>query len=145
MSSLEIHDPDLLHALLLLPFRFISSDTIPKPGQSACWKRRHGGQGPQSLESLKDMAETGNRLEAGMSHSQVDLEAMFSQIYLYPWDQDPEFQSGLSSIFGNAESSTFGPSSRPDSHLLIQAQCFYYARFGARSCPEQPIASTYPL
>lgn len=68
---------------------------------------------------------------------QTDPETIFSNIYDYPWDEDSEFQSGLSSILGSKEEppsggSTGGPTYH-DRDLLLQAQCFYFTRYGASS------------
>ena len=51
-----------------------------------------------------------------------DNEAMFTNLEVYPWSTDQEFQSGLQSIL----SQTLSP--EQSEHLTLRARCFYYGR-----------------
>ncbi|KAK3110384.1 hypothetical protein LTR53_015376, partial [Teratosphaeriaceae sp. CCFEE 6253] len=62
-----------------------------------------------------------------MSAAPADLDDstfLYHQLAAYPWDSDPEFQSGLRAILG--------PLAIQDTdqvaHLTLRAQCYYYAR-----------------
>jgi hypothetical protein len=59
--------------------------------------------------------------------SSPDPETVFRALSTYPWEQDVEFQDGLSSIAGHADPST--STGEVDQDLLLQAQCFYFARY----------------
>lgn len=68
--------------------------------------------------------------EARPSTSSTDSKAIFHNIYTYPWDQDSEFQSGLTSIRGgNTNQHSLKGTTEHDIDLLLQAQCFYFARY----------------
>lgn len=60
-------------------------------------------------------------------HDPEDLEqsAAFQALEAYPWDQDVEFQSGLSAILG-APGASFSSAEAED--LAIRARCFYFSR-----------------
>jgi Family of unknown function (DUF5572) len=60
----------------------------------------------------------------------TDLETTFRNIYTYAWDQDSDFQSGLSSIRGHTCQASSDGLIGHDLDLLLQAQCFYFARYG---------------
>ncbi|MCJ1231445.1 hypothetical protein MMC12_008122 [Toensbergia leucococca] len=47
---------------------------------------------------------------------------LFHQLDVYPWEYDPEFQSGLRAILGTS------PSSDQAEHLTLRARCFYFSR-----------------
>lgn len=47
---------------------------------------------------------------------------LFNQLDNYPWDEDQEFQGGLTSITGSTEDQA------QLEHLTLRAKCFYYAR-----------------
>ncbi|KAK3169938.1 hypothetical protein OEA41_009322 [Lepraria neglecta] len=48
--------------------------------------------------------------------------ALYEQLEAYPWDSDPEFQSGLQAILGQ------DPSPDQAQHLTLRARCFYFSR-----------------
>ena len=64
----------------------------------------------------------------------IDLETIFRTIHTYPWEQDAEFQSGLSSILQSTTESAsdenvhLSTESLRQTDLLLSAQCFYFAR-----------------
>lgn len=62
------------------------------------------------------------------STSRSDAETIFNNIYTYPWSQDGEFQSGLSSILGNLERLVSRDMTYEEADILLQAKCFYFAR-----------------
>ena len=49
--------------------------------------------------------------------------ALYEQLEAYPWDSDPEFQSGLQAILGQ------DPSPDQAQHLILCARCFYFSRY----------------
>lgn len=51
------------------------------------------------------------------------LPAVYEALEQYHWDDDVEFQSGLSAILGSDSSP------EQASELTLRARCFYYARF----------------
>ena len=71
-----------------------------------------------------------------------DLEAVFSNIYNYPWNQDSEFRSGLASILGSNQGLDPDRPVYHDTDLLLQAQCFYFARLAALTRNMKGIGST---
>lgn len=71
--------------------------------------------------------QTSNHLQS--RNPETDLETIFSNVYSYPWAQDSDFQSGLSAIFGNTEQLASEDSIYHDIGLMLQAQCFYFARY----------------
>jgi hypothetical protein len=52
----------------------------------------------------------------------TDPTTLFRQLDAYSWDEDAEFQGGLSAILGSVQD--------PDqvAHLTLRAKCYYYAR-----------------
>ena len=56
--------------------------------------------------------------------SQEANVAAFQQLDNYPWDSDPEFQSGLQAILGS------NLSTEQAERLTLRARCFYFARYG---------------
>ncbi|KAF7512953.1 hypothetical protein GJ744_012056 [Endocarpon pusillum] len=62
------------------------------------------------------------------SSTPKDRDAIFSKIYNYPWTQDSDFQTGFSSIAGDIGRNASGNPGYHETDLLLQAQCFYYAR-----------------
>ena len=63
------------------------------------------------------------RSNAALNSQEQDV-AVFQQLEDYPWDSDPEFQSGLQAILGP------NPSTDQAEHLTLRARCFYLARYG---------------
>lgn len=76
---------------------------------------------------------------------------LYNSILQYPWDQDPDFQSGLTAIMNSNNNNKTSPPGDGHDHdtnpktpqtknlnpdidtdrnndLVIQAQCFYFAR-----------------
>ena len=51
-----------------------------------------------------------------------DLNDVYASLENYNWDDDAEFQSGLSAILGS------NSSPEQASELALRARCFYYAR-----------------
>ncbi|KAK4550682.1 hypothetical protein LTR36_000261 [Oleoguttula mirabilis] len=47
---------------------------------------------------------------------------LFTQLDSYPWDDDQEFQGGLSAILGSVKDPA------QVEHLTLRAKCYYYAR-----------------
>ena len=69
----------------------------------------------------------------------LDSTITFSQLSTYPFDTDTEFQSGLATILGHPGMSAT-PEEISQSHdLILQAQCFYFARY---DYPAPPLPST---
>ncbi|ERF77068.1 hypothetical protein EPUS_06286 [Endocarpon pusillum Z07020] len=62
------------------------------------------------------------------SSAPKDRDAIFSKIYNYPWAQDSDFQTGFSSIAGDTGRNASDNPVYHETDLLLQAQCFYYAR-----------------
>jgi len=58
-----------------------------------------------------------------MSAAAADgLDDVYAALESYNWDDDAEFQSGLSAILGS------NSSPEQASELALRARCFYYAR-----------------
>lgn len=56
-----------------------------------------------------------------MAESAVD-RSVYEELDLYPWEEDTEFQGGLTAILGN------DPPPEQASELTLRARCFYYQR-----------------
>jgi hypothetical protein len=71
-------------------------------------------------------------LPEAMSVAAADgLDDVYDSLEQYSWDDDVEFQSGLSAILGS------NASPEQASELTLRARCFYYARYAAelqRAC-----------
>ena len=59
--------------------------------------------------------------------------SIFQDLTDYPWDSDPEFQSGLRAILGP------DPSPSQAEHLTLRARCFYYSRYIVEVSPDSRI------
>lgn len=59
-----------------------------------------------------------------MAESAVD-RSVYEELDQYPWDEDTEFQGGLTAILGN------DPPPEQASELTLRARCFYYQRLVA--------------
>jgi hypothetical protein len=57
-----------------------------------------------------------------------DPSTIFNNIYNYPWEQDIEFQSGLSAILKNNGEPAPEGETHQEVDLMLQAQCFYFSR-----------------
>ena len=60
---------------------------------------------------------------ARASRPQTSNGGVFEQLEAYPWDTDPEFQSGLQAILSQS------PSPDQAQQLTLRARCFYFARY----------------
>lgn len=49
-------------------------------------------------------------------------------LYTYPFDQDPEYLSGLSAILGHPDTPPTQEELTSNPELILQARCFYFAR-----------------
>lgn len=59
-----------------------------------------------------------------MPESAVD-RSVYDELDQFPWDEDAEFQGGLTAILGN------NPPPEQASELTLRARCFYYQRLVA--------------
>jgi hypothetical protein len=55
-------------------------------------------------------------------------EVIFHNLSTYPFEQDAEFQSGLSSILGHPATRASAEEAEQNADLVLKAQCFYFAR-----------------
>ena len=53
-------------------------------------------------------------------------EPVFNEIESYPWSEDHEFQTGLTSILSSQSRASL--SEEQTQHLILRARCFYFAR-----------------
>ncbi|KAI9831210.1 MAG: hypothetical protein M1819_005138 [Sarea resinae] len=54
--------------------------------------------------------------------AQAQGNSLYQQLEDYDWDNDPEFQGGLTAILGK------GPDLERTQELTLRARCFYYSR-----------------
>lgn len=78
---------------------------------------------PESQSSQTSLSRTEQ-----LNTTSPNPETTFRSIYDYQWDQDSDFQSGLSSIRGHTDQASSEALVDHDFDLLLQAQCFYFAR-----------------
>lgn len=58
----------------------------------------------------------------------ADDPSMFQALYTYDFATDKEFQAGLDSILGHPDVALSNEEKLQQQDLILQAQCFYYAR-----------------
>lgn len=87
---------------------------------------------PHILFSPVTCAPPELQLSATMSAAGMDAGAaggpnsVYEALERYHWDDDVEFQAGLSAILGS------NSSPEQAAELALRARCFYYARYGSR-------------
>ena len=86
-----------------------------------------GGLGPAPLSLRPMLLSPCLPLTCAMNVAATD--DVYESLDGYNWDDDAEFQSGLSAILGN------NSSPEQASELTLRARCFYYARFVSESPP----------
>jgi len=57
--------------------------------------------------------------------AQLGESSIFEALEAYPWHEDAEFQSGLSSILSTPDGS---PATSEFENLIVRAKCFYFSR-----------------
>jgi hypothetical protein len=58
---------------------------------------------------------------------------VFHHLSTYPFDQDAEFQSGLSAILGHPDTRASAEEAQQNADLVLEAQCFFFARYRERA------------
>ena len=81
-----------------------------------------GGLGPAPLSLRPMLLSPCLPLTCAMSVAATATDDVYESLDSYSWDDDAEFQSGLSAILGN------NSSPEQASELTLRARCFYYAR-----------------
>jgi len=64
-------------------------------------------------------------MDTAQSHSQYSAPQsnVYEQLEQYPWSEDVEFQTGLSSILASSQSN------EQVADLTLRAKCFYFSRY----------------
>lgn len=60
--------------------------------------------------------------------SQPAASTVYRELSTYPFDQDPEYLAGLSSILGHPDTAPTHDELTSNPELILQARCFYFAR-----------------
>jgi hypothetical protein len=77
---------------------------------------------PRCLPLLYEAACTPSLLAMSVTGAADGLDDVYRALEAYDWDNDVEFQSGLSAILGS------NSSPEQATELTLRARCFYYAR-----------------
>jgi hypothetical protein len=72
--------------------------------------------------TLHEAARTPSLLAMSVTAAADGLDDVYRALEAYDWDNDVEFQSGLSAILGS------NSSPEQATELTLRARCFYYAR-----------------
>ena len=134
-SKLEkLSNPSLLSRLVLMVISFyfgiqpIFYLTVAEPIEQRMENPIRSSDSAANMSQLRQPPAVG---ASQPSTTPKDRDAIFSEIYHYPWAQDSDFQTGFSSIAGDTGRDTPDSPVYHEPDLLLQAQCFYYARFEA--------------
>lgn len=68
--------------------------------------------------------------------------SIYQQLSQYPFDTDPEYQAGLAAILGHPGTPATSEELADKSELVVQAQCFYFSRWGNSSCSQLDVDNT---
>ncbi len=86
-----------------------------------------------SPEGVSPISNTAGSASVDVDSSvDVATDSVYARLASYPFDDDREFQAGLAAILGGAGTPTpaaAGAGVPQRSDLVVQAQCFYFARY----------------
>lgn len=86
---------------------------------------------PQMIDPVSTTSEQEapqNPNQAQSSPTLPDPDTIFRRLQSYPFEQDPEFQAGITAIHKRTAPPTFNGEADHDAELLLELQCFYFGR-----------------